>query len=331
MNQEQIKASFPGISVATITGLAALFLSEHYTAPAMLFALLLGIALSFLYEDSKCKAGIEFTASTVLRIGVALLGFRISFTDLSTLGFPTVTLLVVGIVSTILFGLVLSRILGLSRELGALSGGSVGICGASAAMAISAVLPNSPDKERDTLLTIICVTSLSTIAMVLYPIIADRLGLSAFETSIFLGGTIHDVAQVVGAGYSISEETGDMSALVKLVRVSFLMPVVFMFLYVIKLKCKTDNLGQKAPGFPLFLIAFVVFMTMNSVLSLPAVVQETAGQISQFALIISITAIGMKSNLSQLTSVGIKPIVLMVCETVWIAFIILCGLPLITS
>ena len=200
-----------GIWVATITGLAALFLSHHYAAPAMLFALLLGMALSFLYEDHKCSPGIEYTACEILRFGVALLGLRIALHDLLTLGWQTGLMLLIAISSTIGFGLIVSRILGLNKGLGVLTGGAVGICGASAAMAIAAVLPDHKHKERDTLLTIIGVTSLSTLAMVLYPIVARLLYLDDTATSIFLGGTIHDVAQVVGAGYSVSEPTGDLA------------------------------------------------------------------------------------------------------------------------
>lgn len=199
----KINALMPGVFVAVITGLAALFLSEHYGAPAMLFALLLGIALSFLHNETKCQAGIEFAATHLLRVGVALLGFRIAFDDLISLGWSTAILLVVAIASTIIFGIFISRLLGLSQRFGALTGGSVAICGASAAMAISAIMPDSKDKERDTLLTIIGVTSLSTLAMILYPILASELSLTEQQTSIFLGGTIHDVAQVVGAGYSM--------------------------------------------------------------------------------------------------------------------------------
>ena len=324
------KTLFPGAFISVITGLAALFLSEHYGAPAMLFALLLGIALSFLHQETKCQAGIEFTASTILRIGVALLGFRIAFDDLLSLGWTTALLLIAAIVTTIIFGIVLSKVMGLSRQFGALTGGSVAICGASAAMAISAVMPNNEHKERDTLLTIIGVTSLSTIAMITYPIIANYLGLTEYQTSIFLGGTIHDVAQVVGAGYSVSEQTGDLSTLVKLVRVSFLMPVVLMMLLVINAKFKalnsTEKVDNKSPSFPPFLIAFIVIMTVNSVIDMPSVVTETATTISRFALVISIAAIGMKSNLAKLACVGIKPIVLMMLETLWIALFILIAL-----
>lgn len=323
---DQFKCYLPGISVATIVGFAAMFLSEHYGAPAMLFALLLGIALSFLHQETKCKLGIEFTASTILRIGVALLGFRIALNDLISLGWSTALLLIGAILSTITVGILLSKALGLQQRFGALTGGAVAICGASAAMAISAVMPNSDDKERDTLLTIIGVTSLSTVAMILYPILAGALGLSEYQTSIFLGGTIHDVAQVVGAGYSVSEATGDLATLVKLVRVSFLMPVVLMMLLVISRNMSNSHPDAKSPGFPPFLIAFVVIMVINSMLQIPAIVTDAATTISRFALVISIAAIGMKSNLAKLVSVGVKPIVLMVLETVWIALFILIAL-----
>ncbi|WP_041713915.1 YeiH family protein [Paraglaciecola sp. T6c] len=323
---ERIKTLLPGIMVATTVGMAALFLSDHYGAPAMLFALLLGIAMSFLHQGTQCKTGIEFTASTILRIGVALLGLRIAFGDLIALGWKTGLLLVVAIMSTILLGIILAKAFGLQKRFGVLTGGAVGICGASAAMAISAVLPDSKDKDRDTLLTIIGVTALSTMAMVVYPIIAGMLGLDETATSIFLGGTIHDVAQVVGAGYSVSEQTGVLATLTKLVRVALLMPVVVCILLVLRMNLdKTTH--AKAPGIPLFLIGFVILMSINSMVALPEALTKISTDISRFALVIAIAAIGMKSNLSQLLTVGFKPILLLMLETAWIAGLILVCLP----
>jgi uncharacterized integral membrane protein (TIGR00698 family) len=324
----QLQKFFPGILVATIVGLAALFLSEHYGAPAMLFALLLGIALSFLYEETKCKAGVAFAGSHILKIGVALLGMRIAYGDLVSLGWKTATLLLLAIGSTIVVGVLLAKLLGLQKRFGVLTGGAVGICGASAAIAIAAVLPESKHKERDTLVTIVVVTSLSTIAMVLYPIIADLLNLDATSTSIFLGGTIHDVAQVVGAGYSVSMQTGDLATLTKLVRVAFLMPVVLCIVLVVRMKfASKSNSNTKTAGFPLFLIAFVVLMIINSVFQIPAGVTAVATSVSSFALVVSIAAIGMKSNLKQLLDVGMKPIVVLLLETIWILGVILLALP----
>ncbi|WJG08819.1 putative sulfate exporter family transporter [Aliiglaciecola sp. LCG003] len=320
-----ITPKLPGIIVVTIVGMAALFLSQHYAAPAMLFSLLLGIALSFLYEETKCQAGIEFTASHVLRFGIALLGLRIALGDLIALGWKTALLLIVAIASTIVVGILLAKVFGLSKRFGVLTGGAVGICGASAAMAISAVLPNDKHKDRDTLLTIIGVTSLSTLAMIIYPIIAGLLNLDETSTSIFLGGTIHDVAQVVGAGYSVSEHTGNLATLTKLVRVALLMPVVLCLLLVMRLNFK--NATDSPPSFPLFLIAFVVLMCCNSFFDLPQLVTQTANDVSRFALVISIAAIGMKSNLKQLLLVGAKPIILLLLETIWLAGLILLCLP----
>ena len=322
--KQHCKEVWPGIGITAITGMAALFLSNHYGAPAMLFALLLGMAVSFLYhQDTPCKAGIEFVACHVLRTGVALLGLRIAFGDLLTLGWQTALMLAVAIVSTILIGVGLSKAMGMQKRFGALTGGAVGICGASAALAISTVLPDGKNKERDTLLTVIGVTALSTIAMIAYPILVKHLGMDDTAASIFLGGTIHDVAQVVGAGYSVSETTGDLATLTKLVRVAMLMPVVICIMLVIK-RFHSDGTSEgNVPSLPTFLIAFVALMTLNSLVDIPVLISDTANELSRFFLVTAITAIGMKSNLGKLVDVGFKPILLMIIETLWIAGLIL--------
>jgi len=323
---KKCKNIWPGLGIATITGMAALFLSEHYNAPAMLFALLLGMAVSFLYQnDTPCACGIDFTASTLLRAGVVLLGLRIALGDLAVLGWQTALMLAGAIFTTIVLGVGLAKILGLQKRFGALTGGSVAICGASAALAISTILPKGENHERDTLLTVIGVTAMSTIAMVLYPLIAGQLGMTDTEAGIFLGGTIHDVAQVVGAGYSVSESAGDMATLTKLVRVAMLMPVVLIMMLVIKrfYKTNTQAEGGEVPKMPLFLIGFIALMLLNSFVTLPEFVIEAGTQVSRFFLVVSITAIGMKSNLGKLAEVGVLPIVMIVVETLWIALLIL--------
>jgi len=311
-----------GASIAAMTGLAALFLSEHYGAPAMLFALLLGMAVSFLYQsDSPCAKGIDFTGSTILRVGIVLLGTRIALGDLITLSWQTALMLAGAIFTTIILGVILARVFGLQKRFGALTGGSVAICGASAALAISSIMPNSEHKERDTLLTVIGVTAMSTIAMILYPIIVNYLEFDAHNAGVFLGGTIHDVAQVVGAGYSVSPETGDIATLTKLVRVAMLLPVVLIMMVIINRSNQSNK--SDLPKVPGFLIGFVILTVINSCFSLPSVLLESANELSKFFLITAIAAIGMKTNLGKLTEVGIKPIILIVAETVWIALLIL--------
>jgi len=139
----------------------------------LLFALLLGLALHFISDDKRCKAGIQFASSTLLRCGVALLGLRLTTDHVVTVGWQTVAELLVAISLTIALGLFLARLFNVELSLGTLIGGATAICGASAALAISSVLPRTPSLERDTTLTVVGVTTLSTVAMVVYPIVTQ--------------------------------------------------------------------------------------------------------------------------------------------------------------
>ena len=204
-------------------------MSDNYGGPTILYALLLGIAFHFLSQEGRCVPGVDFAARTILRLGVALLGARITATQVFELGLGPVATVVVGVTLTILVGRLLAKLLGLDRELGLLTGGAVAICGASAALALSAVMPRNEHSERNLILTVVTVTALSTIAMVTYPLLVKSLGMDFRTAGVFLGGTIHDVAQVVGAGFIISPETGNISTVVKLMRVAMLVPAVLSF------------------------------------------------------------------------------------------------------
>jgi uncharacterized integral membrane protein (TIGR00698 family) len=190
------RALFPGILASAVLAAAAAFLSQHYGAPVMLLALLLGMAMNFLSDEGACVPGVEFTARTVLRIGVALLGLRITLLQIAALGWQPVALVMLSVALTIGTAIVAARLLGFRAGFGLLSGGATAICGASAALAIAAALPNHPLKERATLFTVLGVSALSTFAMIVYPMLAQVTGLDTREAGIFLGATIHDVAQV---------------------------------------------------------------------------------------------------------------------------------------
>ena len=244
--RERVDQLAPGVICAAVVAIAAMFLSEHYGASAMLFALLLGMALNFLGQEGKCVAGIQFAASVVLRIGVALLGLRITFGEIAALGADTAAMVVAGVVLTILFGWLFVRLTSLStpadKRFGLLTGGAVAICGASAALAIAAVLPRGQHHERDTSFAVIGVTALSTIAMVIYPVVVGVMGFTPHQAGLFLGGTIHDVAQVVGAGYSMGKDAGDAATIVKLLRVAMLLPVILVLSLMFREPANTNAL-----------------------------------------------------------------------------------------
>ncbi|WP_433765417.1 YeiH family protein [Pseudomonas putida] len=312
----------PGFIVSLIVAAAASFLSEHYGAPVMLFALLLGMALNFLADDGPCKAGVEFTARTVLRIGVALLGMRITLEQMAALGWKPIALVVILVVVTIGVSVIAAKALGFQRLFGMLTGGATAICGASAALALAAALPNHPQKERATLFTVIGVSALSTMAMIVYPMIANWLHLSPQLAGVFLGATIHDVAQVVGAGYSMSTETGDTATVVKLMRVAMLLPVIVTAAMITRMQ-GADPTGKRPPLLPWFAVGFLVLACINSTGWVVPAVQGAVNDLSRWCLVISISALGMKTRLKELASVGIKPILLMVGETVFLVVLVL--------
>lgn len=311
-----------GFLVAALVAMAAKFLSEHYGAPAMLLALLLGIALNFLCDDPRTYAGIQFTARSVLRFGVALLGVRVSWEILRNLGPMIIIGVIFGVFLTIGFGILIARIIGRNTDFGLLTGSSVAICGASAAMAIAAVLPAHKDSDRDLTFTVLGVTVLSTCAMIIYPVIVKILGFDADIAGIFLGASIHDVAQVVGAGFSISDETGEIAVLVKLIRVSMLAPVVLLLSLRIRqaLVSKEGNRPQVLPG---FLLGFALLALLNSLELIPEVLQSFLAEISGWALLIAIAAVGIKTSLRDIISVGGAAIVMLLAETLFLAIFIL--------
>jgi len=317
-----LHAIYPGLLVALIIGLASTFLSDHYGAPVMLFALLIGMAFHFLHEEGRCVAGIEFASRTILRLGVALLGVRITFDQIASLGLAPVAMVVAGVTSTILVGLALSQWLKLSRTFGVLSGGAVAICGVAAALAIASVLPRNPQSERDTILTVVSVTALSTIAMIVYPILVGAIGLDHQHAGIFLGGTIHDVAQVVGAGYMISPQTGDVATYVKMLRVAMLLPVVLTIALVLS-RQSTAGPKRQTPLLPTFLLAFALLVAVNSTGLIPKPVIQGISDISRWCLVTAIAALGMKTSFKDLVAVGWRPVGLMVAETAWIAILVL--------
>src|SRR6201984_758706 len=152
------RLNFPCALGRVIIAVAATFLSEHYGGAVMFFALWLGMAFYFLSQEGPCAAGIEFASKHVLRIAVGLLGAQITISEIMKLGPMPVIMVVAAVTLTMLFGVVGARAGGLSRPFGILTAGAVAICGASAALAISSVLPKCETHERDTVFTVIGVT-----------------------------------------------------------------------------------------------------------------------------------------------------------------------------
>jgi uncharacterized integral membrane protein (TIGR00698 family) len=313
----------PGLMLSAVVAIAASFVAEHYGGPKYLYALLMGMAFHHLSQVERYAPGIEFTAKKLVRFGVALLGLRILLSDLHDLGWLGVVALLSGLVLTIGFGVWMSKRLGLPKSLGLLSGGGTAICGISATLALSATMPQNKEVEEMTLLTAIGIAAFSTVAMVLYPLLVVALSLTQAESGLFLGGAIHDVAQVVGAGYIISPDVADSATLAKMFRVSMLMPVVVVFSLAFgksrDAAAAAGSSTKKAPLIPMFLVVFVALAVLNNTVALPAQAVGFFSDLSGWCLVISIAALGVKTSLAKLSELGWRPIVLLASEAVFIA------------
>ena len=267
-----IRLRFSGIALSVLLGIAALSISMQYAGPVMLFAILIGLSLHPAYDSKKLQPGIDWCARPLLLIGVALLGFRVNFHDFLALGMITPLITIFCLIITILLGTLIGKMIGVSLRLAILISGSVAICGVSAAVAISTALPKSETRDRDLTLAVTGVATISTIAMIVYPMISEWMNHSSLQAGLFLGASIHDVAQVVGAGYSISNDAGDNATIVKLIRVSALLPVVLL----ISIFFRAQNSQRKSDYlsfFPVFLVAYMIIAALNSFEFFPEMAQ----------------------------------------------------------
>lgn len=322
---KKLRSLYPGLFLSIIIATVSTALSNKYEAPVMLFALLLGLTLNFLHSSNLFQSGIDFSAHTLLRFSVALLGVRIAFKDIVSLGTAPLLIVAGSMVLTIFFSIILTRLLKLPATFGVLSGCSVAVCGVSAAAAVATVLPKKDLEEKFFALTVITITAYGTMAMIIYPVLVHYLGLPDYLAGVFLGGAIHDVAQVVGASYSISEEAGDLATYIKLLRVALLMPIVMGVFLVFKEKGSKIK-GNLTSFIPLFLVGFFALALCNNLGLVPESAANIIKQLSKWLLVISIAAIGLKTSLQEIVNVGWRPILLISLESVFIAALILAGI-----
>jgi uncharacterized integral membrane protein (TIGR00698 family) len=321
--RRQLRGIWPGLLLSVVVAIASGFIAENRGGPTLLYALLLGMALNGVAVEGMAKAGIDFAARRVLRLGVALLGARITIDQIGALGWRGAVLIVAGVALTIGFGAVAARWLGQSRRLGILTGGATAICGASAALAIASVLPRDEKSERELIFTVAGITALSTLAMIAYPVIVKMMALEPHAAGIFLGATIHDVAQVVGAGYSMSPEVGDTAVVTKLLRVAMLLPVVMVIALVVRHRLRGAGPRTGDPLLPPFLFGFAVLVAAGSLGLIPPAVGAVFNDVARACLVVAIAAVGLKTSARELQKVGARAAALLVVEAAFLAVFVI--------
>jgi uncharacterized integral membrane protein (TIGR00698 family) len=276
-----------GAALVGLIAACALLVGRATGFPAPVLAAVAGMGVGLLGWSGGLAPGFSLWARPGLRTGVALLGAQIAWAELAALGLP-VALASGGVVMASLgAGTGLGLLLGLPLVEALIAASAVSICGASAAMAASSALPESESSRRTTALVVVGVNLLSTIAMVAYPLIARHLGFSERQTGVFLGLSIHDVAQVVAAGSSVSPTAEASAALSKLSRILWLGPVVVA----VALSMGASAGQRRFPIPPLFVWAFAALMAARSFGLIPAALLPVLATVSQLLLLGGVAAI----------------------------------------
>lgn len=307
----------PGLCViapiAAVAAATAAYLGKLVPIPGLVVALVLGMAINPLAGHRAIEPAAQFCMRPVLRWSVALLGLRVAFGDIAALGLSTCALIVTAMIVTVMSGFVFARWSGRSAGFGALVGVGTAVCGASATLACATVLPDYPSKQADVAFVVVAMNALATLAMLLYPPLCLALGLSAQRSGVLLGGTIHDVAQVVGAGYAISELAGNTAVVVKLFRVFLLLPTVLAVGWYFGRHGAAHR--QARVPVPVFAIGFLALCMLNGIMPwMPALaapyaaVKSLALWASGWGMLLAIAALGLVTSVRTFIDLGWRQI-----------------------
>lgn len=301
----------PGLLLCAGLALAAMWLAnlpwlrEHTHVSALLLVILLGMAWRTLLPlPAAVSAGVSVAQRPVLRWAVAGLGFRLSFTELARIGGPALAVVVISTVAALVFGWWLARRVGIGDKLGLLLGVGGAICGASAVVAADTVVQG---ERRDSALALAVITLLGTVGIVVYPVLGRLLGMSDLVYGVWDGASLHEMAQVVAAGFGHSESAAQVATVVKLARIALLAPVVLFLSWWMRRRHVAAGQAQVAPV-PWFLVVFVVFVGVNSAAVVPADVVKRITTVVLGLLCVGMAGVGLQTGLADLRSAGLKPI-----------------------
>lgn len=318
---QKIKDNFCGVFFCTVFSILAIFLSKieffvQWNLNSLTVAILLGMVISNLIPQivhENCKEGITFSAKKILRLAIILYGFRITFQQIAAVGTHGLIADIIMLTTTYLLGYYLgTRVLKLDKDLCILTAIGSSICGAAAVLGTDGILKAKSHKVS---LAVATVVLFGTISIFLYPLIYKLGFLNMNAFGIYIGSTIHEVAQVVAAGGAISASTMDTAVIVKLTRVMMLVPYLFMLSFYL---AKKSGSKMSQIQIPWFAILFIVVCGFNSLNLLPQIVKTSIIEFDIFLLTMAMFGLGLETNFQKIKGLGFKPILLAGVMFIWL-------------
>lgn len=327
--KENRNNTFSGILFVALFSASALYLADFALFQQLgLSPLIIGIVLGMIYANTlrhklpkEWSAGILFSTKTLLRAGIILYGFRITFQNIEEVGLAGIITSVTVVASTFIIGYVVgTKLLKLDKETTILTSAGSSICGAAAVLATEPVLNAEPYKSAIAVSTVVV---FGTGAMFLYPFLFKMglIPLSPEQMGIYIGGTLHEVAHVVAAGNALSSEVAQSAVIVKMLRVMLLAPfLVILGVWLVKTSHVVTQTQTKKITIPWFALFFIVVAGFNSLDLVPQSVITEINAIDTFLLTMAMTALGMETSIDKFKNVGMKPIYLAAILFLWLLF-----------
>lgn len=315
-----------GVLLITLFSCAAFYIGEAQIFKELSFSpMIIGIILGMLYANSLRNnlpdtwvPGIQFCSKKVLRIGIILYGFRLTFQDIVSVGVSGIIIDVIIVTTTILGGIYIGKLLKMDKDTALLTSVGSGICGAAAVLGAESTIRTQPYKTAVAVATVVI---FGTISMFLYPI-AYRTGifdLTPQEMGIYSGATLHEVAHAVGAGNAMGTEIANVSIIVKMIRVMLLVPVLLILgFWVAKNKSEGNGAQKGKLNIPWFALGFLVVIGINSLDLLPTPVVDGINYIDTFMLTMAMAALGAETSIDKFKKAGAKPFILAFCLYAWL-------------
>ncbi|MGN0282756.1 MAG: YeiH family protein [Prevotella sp.] len=318
-----------GVLLITLFSCAAFYIGEmDFITSLSLSPMIVGIVLGMLYANSLRNnlpetwvPGIQFCSKRILRLGIILYGFRLTFQDVTAVGVPAIIVDAIIVVGTLMIGMMIGRLLKMDKEITLLTSVGSAICGAAAVLGAESAIRT---KAYKTAVAVSTVVIFGTLSMFVYPMLYRNgiFDLTPEQMGIFAGSTIHEVAHVVGAGNAMGESVSSTAIIVKMIRVMMLVPVLLVITWVVaRAAVKSGNEGQKGKiNIPWFAILFLVVIGFNSFDLLPASVVAFINTFDTFLLTMAMTALGAETSIEKFKKAGAKPFVLALILQLWLVF-----------
>jgi len=302
-----------GVVIASLLALFAFGLSRIEPFAHLSFTpLTIGIILGLIYGNTvkqrlpkEHTQGFIFCSKTLLRIGIVLYGFRISFSDVEYLGFEGVV-----IATTMVFGVFFisyifgTKALKIDKELSALTCAGSSVCGAAAVLGAEATLNSPPYKTSIAIATVVIFGTIFMFALPLAYGYGVFDGFSQKEVGVFVGAVTHEVAHVIGAANAISQEAQVYAVIEKMIRVVMLVPLLFL------LPILLGKNGAKKASVPAFALYFLGAIALNSIVSIDSTLLSYINLLDTALLTVAMTALGIETDIRKIKSAGIRPFIL---------------------